>query len=503
MTGDLRSSYDEVPYPSRPQRQTHPDHLATIALLFGFAATNIERCRVLEIGCATGGNLIPMAASYPASEFVGIDLSPAQIREGAADVEALGLRNIRLNAMDVMDFEASFGAFDYIIAHGVYSWVPPAVQDRILALCAAQLTPSGIAIVSYNTLPGWRMLTIIRDAMLQQTTGIADAKTRVARARATLEFLSDSVQGDDSAYGRLLRVAAENLRQKDDYYILHEYLEEVNEPIYFREFIARAERHRLRYLGEADLKIMLTTGLSAATAQTLNRIAPDLLGREQMLDFMRNRTFRQTMLIRDGPPLDRRVSPERVKSLWISAPLRSSGPASDIRSDNAVEFLLPDGRGLEARYPICKAALAILAERWPLAVSFEKLFAEAEGVLGESPRDDARERDVLATEIMRCFLAEALELHFGPSPLVLAPGQHPEACAVARLHASRNAHAANRRHELVALDDSIRALLPLLDGKRSRTEIAALRWPEMPADKREARLAHEIAVVGRAGLLVG
>ena len=158
---------------------------------------------------------------------------PAQIREGAADVEALGLRNIRLNAMDVMDFEASFGAFDYIIAHGVYSWVPPAVQDRILALCAAQLTPSGIAIVSYNTLPGWRMLTIIRDAMLQQTTGIADAKTRVARARATLEFLSDSVQGDDSAYGRLLRVAAENLRQKDDYYILHEYLEEVNEPILF------------------------------------------------------------------------------------------------------------------------------------------------------------------------------------------------------------------------------------------------------------------------------
>lgn len=359
MTADLRSSYDEVPYRSLPLRQTHLDHLATVASLFGFAATSIERCRVLEIGCAAGGNLIPMAASYPGSEFVGIDFSPVQIGQGAADVEALGLRNIRLLAMDVMDFDASFGAFDYIIAHGIYSWVPQNVQNRILALCASQLTASGIAIISYNTLPGWRMLAIVRDAMRYQTRGIGDPKARVAQARATLAFLSESVAGDDSAYGRLLRMAAENLRQKPDYYVLHEYLEETNEPLYFHEFIERAERHHLRYLGEADLKLMLSTGLSATTTQTLNRIATDLLGREQVLDFLRNRTFRQTMLIRDGPPLDRKVSPERVKSLWIAAPLRPSNPPSGVHSDKPQGFSLPDGRILEAHTPISKAALSL------------------------------------------------------------------------------------------------------------------------------------------------
>ena len=185
MSAELRQSYDEFPYLSFPFPQSHPDRLATIGWLFGMQPAPIDRCRVLEVGCASGGNLIPMAASLPGSEFVGIDFSPVHIERGVADIEALGLSNIRLLAMDIMDFSEAHGTFDYIIAHGVYSWVPNAVQERLLAICARQLQPAGIAYVSYNTLPGWRMRSVVRDAMTYHTRGIAEPGKRVAQARAS------------------------------------------------------------------------------------------------------------------------------------------------------------------------------------------------------------------------------------------------------------------------------------------------------------------------------
>jgi len=199
MNAARRTSYDDFPYQSVPLRQTHPDHLATVASLFGFDAPDASRARVLEIGCASGGNLIPLAASYPQASFVGIDLSAVQIAQGATEIGALGLTNIRLLSMDVMAFGGAEGAFDYIIAHGIYSWVPAAVQDKILAVCATQLADNGIALVSYNVLPGWRMLGIVREAMLYQTRGVADPPARVAQARATLDFLAHAVPDKDSA----------------------------------------------------------------------------------------------------------------------------------------------------------------------------------------------------------------------------------------------------------------------------------------------------------------
>ena len=217
----------------------------------------VEACRVLEVGCASGGNLLPMAASLPGSEFIGVDFSPVQIERGIADVKALGLTNIQLLAMDIMDFSEAYGEFDYIIAHGVYSWVPNAVQERLLAICARQLRPAGIAYVSYNTLPGWRIRSVVRDAMRYHTRGIAEPAKRVAEARAVLEFLAESVKEDATAYGKALRLEAEFLRTQADYYILHDHLEEVNEPVYFHQFAERAARHGLGYLGEANFATML------------------------------------------------------------------------------------------------------------------------------------------------------------------------------------------------------------------------------------------------------
>ena len=173
-----RTAYDEVPYVSFPFPQTHPDRLATIATLLGMDPPPVGRCRVLELGCAAGGNLIPMALGLPDSEFVGIDLSTRQIAEGRAAVDALGLQNITLEPVNILEIEADFGQFDYIIAHGVYSWVPADVQDKLLEVCRQNLSPNGVAYVSYNTYPGWRLHGAIRDMMLYHTQDLSDPQEK-------------------------------------------------------------------------------------------------------------------------------------------------------------------------------------------------------------------------------------------------------------------------------------------------------------------------------------
>src|SRR4051794_8482790 len=137
------TSYDEVPYHSRPIYPTHPDCIATVGALMGVPVVPLTRCRVLEIGCAAGGNLLPMALQLPEARFVGLDLSTRQIEEGEATRRALGIDNARLLAMSLTDLDASFGQFDYILCHGVFSWVPRPVQERILEICRAHLSPNG------------------------------------------------------------------------------------------------------------------------------------------------------------------------------------------------------------------------------------------------------------------------------------------------------------------------------------------------------------------------
>lgn len=150
----LEVSYDELPYPSLSYAPTHPDRLATLATLLGMDPAPVGQCRVLALGCAGAGNIIPMAYVLPDAEFVGIDASARQIKRGQTVVEALRLDNISLEHLDIQDITPGLGEFNYIIAHGVYSWVPSEVQDSLLRVCKENLASNGVAYVSYNTYPG-------------------------------------------------------------------------------------------------------------------------------------------------------------------------------------------------------------------------------------------------------------------------------------------------------------------------------------------------------------
>ncbi len=191
----MPTDYDELPYPGGSYTQTHPDRLATLAILFGMTPAPVERCRVLELGCGDGGNLIPMAFALPKSSFFGVDLAGTAISRGLELIGQLGLANIRLhqvNLIDMGDMSADSARYDYIIAHGLYSWVPPDVRERILEICKSQLAPNGVAFVSYNAYPGGHLHDTVREMMRFHTRHVTDAREKVRQARELLEFLVEA-----------------------------------------------------------------------------------------------------------------------------------------------------------------------------------------------------------------------------------------------------------------------------------------------------------------------
>ncbi|MGD8938530.1 MAG: class I SAM-dependent methyltransferase, partial [Gammaproteobacteria bacterium] len=369
------NSYDEIPYKSSSFPQTHPDRLATIAHLFGLTPKPVTHCRVLELGCASGGNLIPMAYHLPKSEFIGIDLSARQTQEAQTTITDLQLSNIKIEQASIMDIDGSWGSFDYIICHGVYSWVANEVQDKILSVASENLDLNGIVYVSYNVYPGWHMRDMVRRMMHYHSNQFESSEQRIDQARALINFLASSTS-TDSYYGALLQNELNLLQRCNDSYLFHEHLEEHNSPIYFYEFNERAKENNLQYLGESDFFTMINNRLPEEVSQTLEKISPDIIRREQYMDFLRNRFFRQTLLCHNHHALKRDISSEVLKQMLIASPLKPEPELVDFSPNKNQIFRSPNGFTINTDFPLTKAALTILSKNWPSAMHINTLLKE-------------------------------------------------------------------------------------------------------------------------------
>jgi SAM-dependent methyltransferase len=383
MSESAPTSYDQVPYESYPFAQTHPDRLATVATLLGLKPAPVHRCRVLELGCASGGNLLPMAQTLPDSTFVGIDMSARQLADGQKILDELGLNNVALRHLSILDVRPELGRFDYIICHGVYSWVPANVQDKILEICAHNLAPNGVGYVSYNTYPGWHMRGMIRDIMCYHAKHFTEPRVRVKQARNLLDFLVKSVARENSPYSLLLKSELELIRNKADSYLYHEHLEDCNEPVYFYQFAERAEAKGLRYLGDVDLRVMTPGNFPREVESVLQMLSPDLLHLEQYMDFLRNRMFRQSLLCHQHITPIYALRPEQLTALYVASPAKPVNAKPDIHSEVAEEFRGADGVSLSAREPLVKAAMLYLSDLWPQVVPFETVRTTARARLSK------------------------------------------------------------------------------------------------------------------------
>ncbi len=469
----VNNSYDDVPYDSNPFVQSHPSRLATMATLFGLTPTDVARCRVLELGCASGGNIIPVAEAFPNSWFVGVDLSARQIADGELLLRKTGLANVSLRHASIADIDDTYGRFDYIITHGVFSWVPRDVQEKVLEVCANRLAPNGVAYVSYNTYPGWHMRGMIRDMMRYHAFRFDAPAQRIGQARALLDFLAQSTAKDTGAYGVLLRSELELLQNQSDQYLYHEQLEEVNEPVYFHQFMARAERHGLRYLGESRINTMVTGNFGPEIQKTLAVMATDQIQSEQYLDFVRNRTFRETLLVRAEQVPNWAIVPERVYGLHVACGAKAVGKPIDLASiaPSAAQFQSQSGMVVSAANPMFKAAMLALIDAWPATISFVELLQHAVAKLGRIATNE--DLQTLALSVLNAYISsDLLELYAAPVVFARVAGEKPVALVHARVRAADgHASVANRRHETAKLSDIALRLLPLLDGTRDRAAL--------------------------------
>lgn len=459
------ASYDAVPYEGHAIQSTSPDAMAVMGTLFGLRPAAVETCRVLELGCGSGSNLAAMALPLPDARFVGIDASPRQIEIGRDLMRAIGAGNVELSAGDLRDLPEEIGPFDYIVCHGVYSWVAPPVQERILEIFARRLAPQGIAYLSYNTYPGCHLRDMAREMMRFHVRHLEDSAQSTEQARALIAFLKRFAYDRRGEYAKILENVEQEVSVEPDWYVFHEYLEEHNAPVYFWELAERAAGKALQYLApsvfntwEHNLPAELEEGLGRFT----NRIV-----REQYLDFLCNRKFRKTLFCRAGVPVLPHPRPETVAALSAVARARPAAPGAEARGNGVGEFEAVSGERLSTNRPLVKTILAALAELAPRAVPVSSMWPIVSGRLvpGE---DAAASPDEIPQVLLRLQLSNLVELRTWTPDQPLSASERPQASPLARLQAAGNRPVVNLRHESRNLLDFDRAVLPLLDGTRDR-----------------------------------
>jgi len=483
-----------VLYPGHAYQRAHPEAMAAAATLFGMKPRDVERCRVLEIGCNQGGNLIPMAFGLPGSELVGIDLAPGAIARAQARIERMGLTNIRVHAMNLLDVVPEMGKFDYVIAHGVYSWVPAEVREKVLAVCRAHLNPNGVAYVSYNTYPAGYLRQVGRGAMQFHAGRVgARGEDSVRAGKSFLKFLADSLE--DTNIGKAVyRDDFERQVKRKDGGIFHDELSENYTPFYFTEVAAAAGRHGLQFLSEAKLRDMLSPKIKPEALRMLNEsVGNDMIAWQQYVDFLVFRGFRETLLCQGEVKLRRERLAERVAKMWVASPLRRFGEGGD----GAIEFRMPRGKGnIRTNHPVTIAALDRLAGMWPRGERIEDLA----NAVADAPIN-------LAGAMLSIVAMDLADLRTRRLEVAAEVSERPVASRMARVEAEEGDVITSLLHRSIQMEDRLaRDFVRLLDGARDHAALVdalAAGHPEVARDTIDAQVRSNLLELCRSGVLAG
>lgn len=478
MTQAAITSYDQVIYPNYTYPQTHPRQLAALGALLGLNTAPASRARVLELGCGDGGNLIPMAFNLPDAQFLGVDIASQLINQGNQRIQSLNLHNIQLRTADLASTGAELGEFDYIICHGIYSWVPDFVRKSILALCRACLAPGGVAYISYNAYPGFHMRAMARSVLQFHTRQIDDAEEKVKQSRGLLNWLASaqkSGQADApmSAYSHYLQEANALFAKRPSGAIYHDDFSAENKAFYFHEFAQAAAEAGLQYLTEAEFSDTQSLQFAPEVQATLKNLGQDsVLAQEQYLDFLTGRNFRQTLLCHHERTLRRPVVAASLQSFYVAINVQAEQSDGCIHDDSLMRFIHPELGAMSTDNKLAKAALSILGSQFPSALPFDALVENAQQLLGQALTLTEPQRVELLEFLFAAFCRGIAQIHTEASALPTQAGEYPLASVLAREQAQSSPVITTLLHDTVSLDDPMsRAMLVLLDGTRNRAAL--------------------------------
>ena len=384
---------------------THPRHLAALALMTGHHPPPIEEARILELGCATGGNLTPIAMSLPKSECVGIDPFAAQIKTARQRAHQAQVDNVTYLPIGVSDLDQLEGKFDYIIAHGLFSWVSDEHREDTLKLCRALLSPKGIAYISYNTYPHWHLEQVTRSLLRWQHEHLKRSLSELSSdqfIRESRGLLSAFTRYTDVKRGspihNVYQDSDDRLKRLPDWYIVHEYLLENNRAFYFEEWIRMLSEYDLAYLGDAASNTELSISMiPQALLNELKRIHNDKISVHQGIDFLINRSLRRSIICHgsqrqdDSAPISTQPwttqtlnDSEIFDQLFVASPYMPKGDLehlSQVVMFNDVTTFKE--KTFSSRNAAQTALLLLVGSVWPRQVSLRSLMDQAQALLTE------------------------------------------------------------------------------------------------------------------------
>lgn len=477
MSKTKRFSYDEMAYPGFVHPQAFPDRLASVATVLGLKPKPPDNCRVLELGCGDGTNIIAFANSLPNSTFVGVDLSEKQIENGNSVIKSIGLTNLKILRCDILGLNRTkFGEFDYIIAHGVYSWTPEHVRDKVLAICGEMLAAHGIAYVSYNTLPGAHLQQMARGIASYHSKDISEPKQKVTESIKFLEFLSKNFCSEEF-YGKILENELAKIIRNPRGAVFHDVLEEVNAPVYFSEFVSHAEEHDLKFLSEIEYFTNRDARYPPEMREFLHQVGDDLIKREQYIDLFTNRRFRQTLLCRKELAPGWEPKKEFLKDLKISGDIRPKSENFDFEPRNVETFVCKNDNQFQIDHSLTKAALICVGEIYPRSIGFTELVEKAERLInrGDEKTGSVNERDleILSEVLFQIFNVGLVRFCIYEPFYEISPGERPMTNKLTRWRIENGFEDVMTPHlENLKIENKLaRKLLSLFDGTRTREDV--------------------------------
>jgi hypothetical protein len=334
---DLTGLYKTTPYPAYVHGFSHPGHVAAVATLYGLSPPDPTHARVLEISSASGRNLRWIARSLPHSRCLGIDLVVNETQDEMP-------RNVCIVEADILDYDFGEDRFDYIIAHGFLSWVPENVQQRLFEVCRDYLTTNGVALISYNTMPGCLVRDSLRRLLLYELSGVdqggekhADQKSQMGAVSRVLEFFAKTLPMPGVSqlpHADLLQSNVEALRNKISTILLHDEAGLIYEPLYLLQFSMWAAETNLAYVADADLGLDWMGIYPKSLRQAIVDFELPRLKALQYVDYVFNSSFRKSLVCRKQDAGSLLPSPDysALDRLWISTHVQAMQPVTSLNS---------------------------------------------------------------------------------------------------------------------------------------------------------------------------
>ncbi|HEX2879190.1 MAG TPA: class I SAM-dependent methyltransferase, partial [Polyangiaceae bacterium] len=429
---------------------------AVIARMFGLTPAAPERSRILDLGCADGSHLLALALEYPNVQCVGIDRSAEQIERGQRAAAELGVKNLVLRAADLGD--AIEGEFDYVTAHGVYSWVDAPARERLLATMRKGLAPNGVGYLSYESLPGAYPRLAARNLLLPyvQDLGSAGMGTRF---RAIAQAVAECV-GTAQPFSAALKLELLRASRAEDSAVAHDWCSDVHEAVYFRDFARHLEQHELTFVTDTPLLRSGASDLSEAGRRVLSELSRTRVERQQLIDMLADNSYRESLVVRaDSNP---RAEPDfqaELEAAQISTLLL-------LRDGEQGALQIRNHRGWQTSVsePLVKDAVVALTQASPRALTFADL---TKGL-------DLRSRAALGRGLFDLFAAGFIDLRRDAPRCAIRPGARPQASALCRWQSSHRTLLTDVYHYSVKVqEERSRRLIALLDGTRDRAALVA------------------------------